>query len=260
LVQRLLDSPDIFVRPTETKLKFMTDDGQVVEQFSQYNYIPALTFPGFDKQKYAASLAERTGGTVSLRELIEADIAACLDAAGQTPGKAWVIKEVGGNPRNVIGLWRSMFPEGKILIVERAPQYVARSVFCERRRRGARLTLRQINREIRAPWQFERLARTMAADDSHFVRYETLVANPARTMKSVAGFLGVPFDAAMLAPTMLGYPCVVHTASRNELGIFRSDASFLDGLSLTEQAMMLTAGSAWQLLYTIRNPRRSNAV
>jgi|GEM_PF-437319 len=126
------------------------------------------------------------------------------DAVRQTSGKpVWVEK----TPKNVLrfGFVRRRFPQARIVHIVRD----GRDVVCSLRRKP-------FAKIDSASWQGVHAARRCAVQwrDSvkaglrfrgdalyHELRYEDLVHQPEATLRALLAFLGLPWDAAMLAPS-----------------------------------------------------------
>ncbi len=95
--------------------------------------------------------------------------------------------------------------EARSVVIFRDPLYAIDSLKRSRELRGEKLlTWPLIAQNVR---NFQRMFdRVKNADANRIrtVRYETLTAEPENTMRGLADWLDIPFDACLLAPTMRG--------------------------------------------------------
>jgi hypothetical protein len=143
---------------------------------------------------------------------LESLVAGFADAVG---GGASYERFVVKKPRYEFGLERIFgdFPAGKVIYLLRDPIEMAlsRSVKDEKRSRlrvgkaTKGLTVGQPNAAYLYEWDAStRAASRWGPDQILMVRYESLTQDPERTMREVAEFLDIPWNAALLEPTFFG--------------------------------------------------------
>lgn len=271
LFQNLLDgAEELFVYPAELKLKFLAHTPLLspAEYFSQskvpannpavmprvgadgawnpdayfrhtreYNVSPAA----FDRSSYEAAWKSGADARLPVADLIRRDAIRVIENSRYRLSKPrmWCVKEVGGHSARVLQLWKSIFPQGRLLLLARDPLMVVRSVLQDRRRVGQRPSIWNIIKQTYDPAAVNATIAGLAGQKDVFVvRYEDLVADPRATMTRVAGFLGIPFTKSMTTPTLLGDSVVVRTSSRVEKKIFISGARWMDDLTLREKLVV----------------------
>jgi hypothetical protein len=243
LFQTLLDGGDqIFAYPAELKVKSFVTKPRLngdIEKYYARSRIRSVDSPHLSHERYrrlwADALEERTMS--SQAEFVRYDAAAVFQSCDNVPDKVemWCAKEVGGPTREILAYWREMFPGSKSLFITRDPSMVTRAVLNDRRRKGIRLSLRQIARETYEPMAVVAVQADLLADKDVFViAYEDLVADTAGVMARVAAFLGIDDTPKFHEPTIFSAPVVVRTASKITTKVFQTATSWKDGLTLRE--------------------------
>jgi hypothetical protein len=152
----------------------------------------------FDAPRYVEQLsAMHTQPPASTREILTRDVDGFV-AALRTDRKQfarWASKEVGADPQHVIGFWRKLFPEGKVVFLVRDPAFVVRSIIMDRRRKGIRMTFGRILRECREAQNIINSAHEYSIGREIMVSYEELTANTEAQMQRVAAQLANPLRA-----------------------------------------------------------------
>lgn len=277
LVQGLLDTPELAMLPGELKLKRAAlHAGRSAEGFTQ-DYLtqgrstfktlwevgdglelcdePSLlgldaeaTAEQLDTEAYAAAMSELLADPISsYRAALEHDATAFVDARqDDVQPLRWGAKEVGTPVESVVATFFEAFPDGYLVHVARDPRMVVRAIIRDRRRRGISLSVRQIlleSMQARHMQTFSRLLRD--AERVLVVAYEDLVADVEAETKRIAEFVGLPWSEAWTRPSVCGRESVVVTASQATSGVFQDDATWRDGLTLREVAIV---GGAFQAL------------
>jgi len=245
LFQNLLDGGDqVFAYPAELKLKLFIkkpERAKDIEEYYSRSRIPTVDSPHLSQDRYrefwATARKQRT--LRGLAEFIRYDAAAVFASCSNAPAsvKMWCAKEVGGfSTMKILTAWRAMFPGSKVLFITRDPLMVTRAVLNDRRRKGTRLSLRQIAHQTLDPMRVVTAQSRLLDDrDVFLIAYEDLVADTAGVMAEVAGFLGVSNTPKFNAPTIFSEPVVVRTASRKTTTVFQPASSWKDGLTRREQ-------------------------
>ena len=251
LFQNLLDGSDeVLVYPAELKLKHFVRTLRHRNSAASYlerSLVPRVNSSRFSVDRYRAlwSDALALDRRWPIGDLIRFD-AWCVSQATDRPPvrlSMWCAKEVGGGGhRDILAFWRRVFTPGKALFVVRDPSAVTRAVLNERRRKGRELSAAEIVHETLAPLRvMRRQSRYINDPDVHFTAFEDIVADPQREMAMVAAFLGIEPTSAFARPSVFGEPVVVRTASRPTMEVFRSDASWREGLTRREQRIASAA-------------------
>jgi hypothetical protein len=287
LLQSLLDGgSDVLMLPGELKLKWMPqrlncaaesfldfylrrgrlDFPDLIErQNGAMSAKPDYHFASFSKEqtdvmfdapRYVEQLsAMHTQPPASTREILTRDVDGFV-AALRTDRKQfarWASKEVGADPQHVIGFWRKLFPEGKVVFLVRDPAFVVRSIIMDRRRKGIRLTFGRILRECREAQNIINSAHEYSIGREIMVSYEELTANTVAQMQRVAAQLQIPFEPVLCKPTTLGTPMVVRTSSRATQEVFQQAPSWKKDLRGNE----ILAISLYQKLAPAQHRLRS---
>lgn len=254
---------DVLVCPSELKLKFLIrhvwrgERNRLAEDFLSLNNSAGLNVPNVERDTYVdrfKSLVESSpDNELHLRSLIQCHMAALAEALDpSTEPMGWIAKEVGGEPSTVVGTFRSLFPWGKVVLIDRAPDFVYRSVVLDRRRRGRNIGIRQKAKEAIAPLRITRqYARLTQNSDVIRISYEDLVssaANREKAMCELCEFLRVPTDEGLLKPTFLGEPTIVPTASQATQSVFPQAESWKDGLGPFERCIYYGARFGWKAM------------
>lgn len=284
LFQNLLDGGrHVFVYPAELKLKYFTDVSELSpsEYFSNTKVptnsriaVPKSTSDGdwdaeayfrhsrkysvsaaaFDRAAYEAQWKADPDTRLAVGDLIRRDAIRVFENSrfrGVEP-RGWCAKEVGGNSRRILHLWRRIFPKGRLLLISRDPRMVVRSILQDRRRVKQRLSLWNLLKQVYEPLAVNAAIAELAGNpDVHVIRYEDLVRDVRGVMKSVAAFLDIPFDEIFTRPTLLGDDVVVRTSSRVEKSVFVSAARWTDGLTSREKLVVGTVYNVLRLWFAL---------
>ena len=247
LFQNLLDGSDeILVYPNELKLKWFTRKpvrmGDV-EAYYGKSRIPRVESAALSLDRYHALWREalERRRLAGIADFVRYDAWAVHESCSRPPAepRMWAAKEVGRDIRDVVALWRSMFPEARTLFITRDPLMVTRAVLNDRRRKDRRLSLAAIAHEVLEPMKVVTAqARMLDAPDIHAVAYEDLVADTHAVMAGVARFLGVAPNPVFETPTTFGEPVVVRTSSRKTTSVFKPAQSWKEGLTRREIAVV----------------------
>ncbi len=263
LYQNLLDgTPGLAAYPVEMKLKFFAhqplDAPTPVKDYLARSKLKDLTHEGFSTADYLAAWKDVENEALPLKALIARDLAALTRARPEMAAAAqWSAKEVGGDTRRIITARRAMFPAGKVLFIVRRPLMVTRAVLNDRRRKERHLPFWSIMRETYDPMRVVS-AQLRLADSPGIltIAYEDLVSDTETVMRAVARFTGLEFTPGMLKPTLLGQDTVVRTASQKTASVFRSEASWSDGLTMREKIIVALTYGLFGLLPAFRVDRR----
>ncbi len=263
LYQNLLDgTPGLAAYPVEMKLKFFVrqppDTPIPVKDYLARSKLKELMHEGFTEADYTAAWRDVADESLPLKSLIAHDLTALARARPEMAAAAqWSAKEVGGDTRRIITAWRKMFPQGKVLFIVRDPLMVTRAVLNDRRRKHRRLPFWQIMRETFDPMRVVSAQLALSGNpDVMTIAYEDLVSDTEGVMRAVARFAGLPFTTVMLQPTLLGEGTVVRTASQKTESVFRSEASWSEGLTLREKIIVALTHAVFGLLPAFRVDRR----
>lgn len=257
LLQNLLDGSDqLLVYPAELKLKRFVRRPERASDATAYHAesrIPAVCPPRLSQERYCALWRAAYGRHAfrGLADLARYDAWAVLASASGGPGQPemWCAKEVGGPTMRVLDAWRAAFPQGRIVLLTRDPRMVTRAVLNDRRRRGHRLSWRQIARETLDPMRtVTAQARLLGEQGILVIAYEDLVADTAGVMATVARFLGLAYTPRFTEPSIFSAPVVVSTASRRTTEVFQASESWDDGLTRREKAVVATVHAVASLL------------
>ncbi len=246
LLQNLHDGGgDLLVYPSEMKLKkFISivwgNHSSAVKTYYDHSTVRGKDFPNFSKEKYSDYVTEVSGHRMnSLREVIQRDLAGiheCIKEKSGTP-LFWVAKEVGGPTTSIISFWKQLFFDGKVIMILRDPAMVTRSVILDRRRKGRKLSVREIYDQTKAPIKVlsEQLSM-VGTPGMHFVHYEKLTENPGDVMRQICDFLGVEHKESFGYPSIFGEKVITTTSSRKTNKVFKSNKKWYNDLSPVEMS------------------------
>ncbi len=256
LLQRMIDGSDLFVLPGETKIKSYPKfpSGDLLDEAMTDDFFRASkrNLKDFKLDTYDRIVRQKSGLIKNIRGYIDLDIEASLGGFGYhiADCKGWCIKEVGGDPDYIISKFLEAYPEGKVIMIFRNPRYVARSVYMKKKSNNKIIDIPKIIREAKAPWQvMARQKKYLEMPNVYRVDYEKLVGDPASTMRSVAGFLEIPFNDVLTHPTMNGQNSIVRSSSRKTDRVFISQTGLREGITLSEFLVIKVIA----LLYKFRN-------
>lgn len=271
LLQSLLDGGNsLLMLPEELKLKYITrpgwrqkqqnparwfvqngrsffsnifrieDDGKAVE-VKPGGQLAGLDRPQLeeilDLNAYASGLGNLLRRDPSdVAELIRGDVQAFVAALREKPKEAvcWGSKEVGGYPDRVTSLYRSCFPDGRIVYLVRQPEFIVRAIIMDRRRKGKPMSFHKILHECGDAQNVVNFGLRHSEGGGLVVSYEALTENPDAVMESVCRELGLPLNPIHSGPTTLGKPVVVITSSRQTTKVFRQKTDWKNGLGKKE--------------------------
>lgn|GEM_PF-1861503 len=234
--------------PSEIKLKQFAkrpwpDASAAADFFYSQSRQLGGQFPNFDSRRYAERVERvKAQGISSLRDLLRHDVYAVYRSATVRPEtpRMWGMKEVGGDTEKILQLFRTLFADGRIVMIVRDPGMVTRSVLLDRRRKGIRLGAREILFQVRSPMDVL-YAQTQLLDDPaiHFTTYEWLTGGFLQhEMKAICRYLGIAHTPVLEQTTIFGEPVVTRTASQQVSGVFRNRPRRNDGLSPRERLLV----------------------
>lgn len=248
LLQRLIDGSDVYVYPTELKLKRFSkatwsNKEAFIECCHRANRILRQDLDRFDNARFAAEIGQRLPKASCLRDMVLTETETAINCSPKGEWIGWAVKEVGGDFNVILNDWKKMFPDSRLVIIVRNPFYVSSSVFRDRRRGNRRTDLRAIVRQIVSPWQVIKAIRPhMNRKDVHLVYYEDIVSDTDTTMRAIAQFLGIKFVPTLTYPTLFGRRTKVSTASRDTESVFREQKGYWTELALGEAVLLSLIG------------------
>lgn len=243
LFQNLLDGSErLLVYPTELKLNrfFRRPDRlRTIAAYLDNSWVPGVETELLSKPRYMELWAHaiRRQELKGLAELTRYDaFAVARSKVGSAEGyRMWCTKEIGGETDTVLDAWRDMYPKGKTILILRDPAMVTRARLNDRRRKKIHLSLRKIVDYTLDPLRVVKTqAKRLGDADTLGIAYEDVVADTPGAMARVARFLDIPYDPVFERPTLFGEPVVVRTSSKRTTSVFRSKASWRQGLTLRE--------------------------
>jgi hypothetical protein len=177
--------------------------------------------PDSDRDAYRNQLRGLAVETESVRELYSRSSALYFQFFFASPLRPKLVNHCAN--LCVLSPWqlRRTFGDHRLILSVRDP----RAVFCSlERHRPARFTERTIPAFCRA---WARSVRRYHLDDASVIsfRFEDLLSDPEKVMRSVCRDLGIAFDEVLLSPTHLGTPANANTSFSRKDGI---DASAID--------------------------------
>lgn len=214
----------------------------------------------FNKENYISQLSKCASHSQnSVRAMIKQDVSAFEAAMKVGPREytKWASKEVGGDPRAVLSFFYDAFPTGKVIYLVREPRFIVRSIVLERKRRGIRLSLRQIIGECFEAQNVVNYAYEIADELGHaklIVTYENLTSNTSSQIADIAEFLDIPNEPILRVPTTLGVPGTVATSSKMTNDVFQQPRSWKAGLTLRERMLISFFFQIAPVLYKLSGP------
>ena len=131
-------------------------------------------------------------------------VLACLAGMGEPPKQFACLKspDYGKTARAATDL----LPEARGIVIVRDPLYAIDSLKRSRELRGEKLLFwPQLALNIHAFRQMVERVDGAAEGRIIWLRYETLIAEPERTMRELADWIGIAFEDCLLEPTMRGH-------------------------------------------------------
>ena len=259
LLQRLIDGGEIYVYPTELKMKWFArasseKKDHLIDQYKNKNKLKNESHFGFDNNLYLEIFRKKTNAVRSLRDLIEIDLAAAIECSPKPvfEYQGWAVKEVGGDVDQIFSEWKKMFPDSKILMIVRNPLLVSRAVFRQRRRNSIRLSLRKLYKQAVDPWiVLLKQSKYIGRKDTLIISYEQLVSETSVVMKKVCEFLSINYSEVFCKPTLFGKEVIVRTSSKKTTSVFQDNPSFWNDLSLKEIISIICAAVLYGLVIRI---------
>lgn len=258
LLQRLIDGSNLYVYPTELKIKQFTkatwhDKETFIESCHRANRVICHQFERFDHPNFATETSHRLSRVSCLRDMVLVEVEAAINSSPRGEWIGWAVKEVGGDFNVILNDWKKMFPDSRLVVIVRNPFYVSRSIFRERRRDKRGLTLKSIVKEIVKSWQVtEAIGVHLGRKDMHVVYYEDIVSDTESQMRSIARFLGIDFLPALTYPTLFGEPIVVSTASCQKRSVFNQRGDYWTDLTPSEAVLLTLIGGAFLIKNLLR--------
>jgi hypothetical protein len=197
----------------------------------------------FNVKQYILQLTQlgcRNIATTS--DIYQFDLEAYYDALLEKPNyRYWACKEVGGDPKRILPYFKALYPKAKLLLILRSPNFIVRSIILERRRKGIRLSAKEIIKHCHASWSMVQFAYKMREwDDAMICFYEDLVADTGATMRRICEFLNVPFRELYCVTTTCGINSVVSTASVKTSQVFQGTAKNWTNQLHIREALLIT--------------------
>jgi hypothetical protein len=259
LLQRLIDGGEIYVYPTELKVKMFASGAwknkeQLIDMYRSINKLKNESHPGFDNKKYLGLFDRKVDTIQSLRELIELDLSSAIECSPRPEYeyRGWVVKEVGGKVNQVISDWKKMFPDSKIIMIVRDPLFISSSVFRKSRRNARKLSWHMVYKQAADPWRvFIKQSKYAHRGDILIISYEQLVSDTSVVMHKVCEFLSIKYSDIFLKPTMFGEETVVRTSSKEVTSVFQTKSKFWEGLSLRETVIIICTTAIYTLIYRV---------
>lgn len=247
LLQRLLDGgQEIFVHPRETKIKFFSEinnlSSETVSDIDHSRNFPAfrgdfdIDKVGFNLQAYQKYILNNIS-ELNLSKFVLSDVNAAAQAYGYDLDlfSGWAIKDVGGDPKEIIESFLTHFPEGKVISLLRDPRYTARAVYTDRKRRGIKISLKKTLIEALMPYRITTYQlRSLQKYNVLPIYYENLAKNTEYEMRKVSDFLKISFNPIFLFPTMNGHQTIVKTSSKKTSKVFYCQPSLYSDVKYYE--------------------------
>jgi Sulfotransferase family len=156
----------------------------------------------WDECAFRAALAKLAARSVP--ELWLHLVDACLAGMGEQRRPFACLK----SPDYAKSVWSAtdLIPEARGIVIVRDPLYAIDSLKRSRELRGEKLlSWPQLALNIHAFRQLIERVDGASKDRTMCVRYESLVAQTEKTMRSIADWLKIPFEDCLLKPTMRGW-------------------------------------------------------
>lgn len=212
-----------------------------------------------DLERYAEGLTGiLRGGSEDLGEVIRADLRAFVGALRVRPGAGvrWGSKEVGGDSGRILGLFREIFPEGRVVYAVRQPEFIVRSILLNRRRSRRRMSVRAVLHELRdAQDVVNHGYEQVLGKQGVVVAYERLTEDPKGVIEGVCRELGLPCGEVNGGPTTFGREVVVTTSSRKTTRVFRQEEDWRKGLTALDVLLVRVFQVCGPVFYRMRGRR-----
>lgn len=190
----------------------------------------------WDEVAFERALAESAHSTVP--EFWRRLVAALLAGMGQPTRRHACMKSPDYGKSAVSAL--TLIDEARAIVIVRDPLHALDSLKRSRELRGEHLlTWPLLASHIRQFMQLHQRLQSLDPARLLSIRYESLVAEPERVMRSVAEWIGVNFEPCLLAPTMRGQHWPGISSFLSTEGIDRRTAERpIESLTGKEQALV----------------------
>jgi hypothetical protein len=273
LLHNLLDGGDeMLVYPAELKLKSFARQPHRRNDPAHYrakSRIPQVKSSHLSCDQYLDLWSKLGNFSGDLAKLIRCDAWFVHQSCNKAPihPRMWCAKEVGGDTKRIVTLWRKLFPKARFIFIVRHPLMVTRAVLNDRRRKRVRLTIWGIMRETFDPIRVVRAQQELlSSPDIYAVAYEDLVENTAGVMGRIAPMIGIENNPVFRYPSVFGEAVVVRTSSKAAKHVFAGCSDWREGLTRREKIVvsMATAAAAllprYRLNYDLLRSKLSNAL
>ena len=257
MLQKLHDGGEhLLCFPDETKLKRLIREPDPISSFSSKTYyslnqteflksiMRGKEYPNFNAASYRQLVKSiQNSDLSSLKDILRHDIFAVYQSIIQKPSNLvmWGMKEIGGDTKRIIQLFKELFPNGKIVMIVRNPLLVTRSVLTNRRRKGDQLNTNSIIREIIDPIEvLYQQSQFLDDPNIYFVSYEKITGGYLKeNMMGICKYLGIPYSDIHTQTTTFGESIVVSSSSKVTTKVFRNKAKWYDGLTSSERKLVV---------------------
>lgn len=151
-----------------------------------------------------------------------------------------LFKEVGGNSIAILMLFKTIFPNGKIILNSRDTYYVVRSIIRDRKKNGHTMSFKEVMAEFREANEVNKAIKAMGTNqfsDTLEIKYEDVVGDTEKWMRKICKFLDIEFEKSLLSPSMFGYNVIVNTSSKHVNTVFNDQLTqhWSKGLSIQQK-------------------------
>ena len=163
---------------------------------------------------------------------------------------------MGGDPEHVTSLFLRSFPAGNLIYLVRQPEFIARAIIMDRRRKAKRMSFRRLLHECRDAQDVVNFGYKHALAGGLVVSYEALTENTAAITAKICGVVGLPADEVHSKPTTFGETVVVVTSSRQTTSVFRQEKEWTKDLTGREKLAVRLFRAVAPLYYRLKGRRK----
>lgn len=214
-LQRLLDSDEIFSPPVETKIKFFDEFLVNKNKDELIKYFPISNEEFFDKKIFIENIEENYNRVKKLKNFIDLHLfSSKLASKKQLTQNIDLIKEVSGNPKEIISNFLDISNNNKVILIRRSSIFILKAIFNNRKHTLIDKFVRCYT-IIKLNFILDYLIKEYEPGKLYIVHYKDLLGEKKKTeIDKVFNFLKLEVKNINYFPTLLGEKTRVKTASK----------------------------------------------
>ena len=214
-LQRLLDSDEIFSPPTETKIKFFDEFLLNKNKDELSKYFPISNEEFFDKKVFIENIETNFNKVKKLKDFIDLHLSSLkLSSKKKITQNIDLIKEVSGNPREIISSFLDISNNNKVILIRRSSIFILKAIFNNRKHTLLNKFVRCYT-IIKLNFILDHLIKEYEPKRLYIVHYKDLLGKNKKTViDKVLNFLELDVKNINYFPTLQGKETLVKTASK----------------------------------------------